>query len=74
MKHVYIVYEEYTPPGWRCDNNDVTTTLVGAFTTREYAQALVDFYGLIDRDLEIDEVYEYTIYEQPLDAHPPTVS
>lgn len=66
MKYVYLVYEHHRPPGWLCQENDITTTLVGVFTTHEYAQALVDYwYGYIDRD--------YEIIKQELDAHPSTL-
>lgn len=74
MKYVYLVYEHHRPPGWLCQENDVTTTLVGVFTTHEYAQALVDWYGYIDRGLVEDEFYKYEIIKQELDAHPPTMS
>lgn len=73
MKHVYIVYEHHRPPGWLCQENDITTTLVGVFTTSDYAAALVDWYLYIDRDLAEDEFYKYEIIKQELDAHPPTL-
>lgn len=73
MKHVYIVYEHHRPPGWLCQENDITTTLVGVFTTSNYAEALVDWYSYIDRDLAEDEFYKYEIIKQELDAHPPTL-
>lgn len=73
MKHVYIVYEHHRPPGWLCQENDITTTLVGVFTTSNYAAALVDWYSYIDRDLAEDEFYKYEIIKQELDAHPPTL-
>lgn len=73
MKHVYLVYEHHRPPGWLCQENDITTTLVGVFTTSQYAAALVDWYLYIDRDLAEDEFYKYEIIKTDLDAHPPTV-
>ena len=73
MKHVYIVYEHHRPPGWLCQENDITTTLVGVFTTSHYAAALVDWYSYVDRDLAEDEYYKYEIIKQELDANPPTL-
>ncbi len=73
MKHVYLVYEHHRPPGWLLQENDITTTMIGAFTKREYAEDLLDWYAYIDRDIERDEFYKYEIIEQELDAHPPTL-
>jgi hypothetical protein len=73
-KTCYIVYEHHRPPGWLCQENDITTTLVGVFTTRKYAEDLVEWYQYIDRDIERDEFYKYEIIKQALDAHPPAVS
>jgi hypothetical protein len=47
--------------------------MIGAFTKREYAEDLLDWYAYIDRDIERDEFYKYEIIEQELDAHPPTL-
>jgi hypothetical protein len=76
VKTCYIVYEHHRPPGWLLQENDITTTLVGVFTTHDYAQALVDWCNNFNRDVYLgsDEFYKYEIIEQPLDAHPPAMS
>jgi len=73
MKHVYLVYEHHRPPGWLCQENDITTTMLGAFTTHQRAKAVIDDYKYIERDLAEDEFYRYEIIKVDLDAHPPTV-